>query len=526
MDPHANPAKLQRLMDWAGLVVPESQALTVQPALSPLGGHGLFAVRHEGASGADFDPALPLASVPRSKLVTARAIFEHAATHDRELHAALDLLVGPPSWSPAAQRTVFVAFLLRHAAASRAGGALYDANPWTPYLDALPQPGSLTSAAFFSEEENVLLYGCAVPRLARAKLANLHAEYQAVLGALVDAREDAPRAEREAGGLDMTELIDFADFMWADAVYWSRVLDVPCFRPEAAARLDGNATELCMIPVLDFANHSYEPTLRWERDARTGDIGMYAVDADAVVPGMELFLCYDPDKSNEELLFAHGFCIPGNTRGRVSVFFDEEIDELVHDNPALAHRVQWVASHLHVQPVLHLAADTPAIVASFGDADRLDLLPKLLAPAPLALVLAIALDDAADFLPTLLHAPPAASPANADEKPGYHASAELTPESAATALLEHARTAGHAVVDRALELLGVVAGRVLAEIDSIALREVARDDQNVTLEVTSGGETVEVHVGIAEFTAASVYRAQVRAVAETLAALAHEEDDE
>ncbi|GMH33882.1 hypothetical protein BSKO_01716 [Bryopsis sp. KO-2023] len=119
-----------------------------------------------------------------------------------------------------------------------------------------------------------------------------------------------------------------ADFFWAGLVYWSRAVAVP----------NGDGRERnCVIPGLDFCNHSQEPNARWRPPRKSTksemmlqktsngqrkdfDASMIDLVVDKRLPpaDQELFINYG-DKSNEELLFSHGFTIDMNPNERLMI---------------------------------------------------------------------------------------------------------------------------------------------------------------------------------------------------------------
>ncbi|KAI8362824.1 hypothetical protein BD560DRAFT_333978 [Blakeslea trispora] len=146
---------------------------------------------------------------------------------------------------------------------------------WSDYMVMLP------SIDFFKEHhvlfQPTVLDGTSLSHAVRAKRSRLE-QYHASLPSV--------------GWLDQVTL---EMILWADAVLWSRVVEI---KPD----------RLAMIPFFDFANHSQQPNLRWELLA-SGDLVL--VNTEAVEQGQELMLSYGA-KPNQELLFIHGFCIPGN----------------------------------------------------------------------------------------------------------------------------------------------------------------------------------------------------------------------
>jgi hypothetical protein len=95
--------------------------------------------------------------------------------------------------------------------------------------------------------------------------------------------------------------------------------------------------DYAMVPLLDFANHSLTPNLRWEMD----DDGNFLLLAhnEGVSAGDQLYFSYG-DKSNQELLFLHGFCIPGNPNP--AKFTMSVIPLMMMDEETIEPKMGWL----------------------------------------------------------------------------------------------------------------------------------------------------------------------------------------
>ncbi|KNE67934.1 hypothetical protein AMAG_13120 [Allomyces macrogynus ATCC 38327] len=457
--------------------LPGAQLSGVTVAPSRFGGNGLFSTSSGASSSVkDGEGNASVARIPANAVLTACKIADWARDHDEPLANALSVLTADAparSWSSHVERIVFLAFLLRYARPDASVPALppYD----RAYLDALPGPDAVLTPVSWTEHElEGLLSGSAIPTLVHAKRGRLVKEFAAV-----------------AGAFDVQLPATLADFQWVDAVFWTRVLQVP---------LTTHGTELAMIPILDFANHSFDPTLRWER-AENGDIVLVPL-APPLAPNTELFISYDMEKGNEELLFAHGFCIRGNARGLVSVPVAHPVQSLASDNPMLAARVQWAVTHAGVKLLLRVVAD-PATVPP---EDRLDALQHMLDTPSLTLALVIALEDERDDLEAI---------ARVDEK----APPPVDPHRLVKYLVDHARVFPD-VVDRACEFVATVCGMFISDVMSVRWTPVAEEKDTVQVEARAMGvdpvsgepvvqEVVQFTARRAVVEAAQVYRDQV-----------------
>lgn len=92
-----------------------------------------------------------------------------------------------------------------------------------------------------------------------------------------------------------------ADFIWADATVWSRVLSFQSQVKENANELE-LSDDLHMVPYLDFANHANQSNIRWQVDEqglRVWGNEHLTLTEDTMEP--EVFLSYG-EKPNTELL--------------------------------------------------------------------------------------------------------------------------------------------------------------------------------------------------------------------------------
>ncbi|KAF9311405.1 hypothetical protein BG003_007444 [Podila horticola] len=102
-----------------------------------------------------------------------------------------------------------------------------------------------------------------------------------------------------------------ADFIWADATVWSRVLSFQSQVKESENELE-LGDDLHMVPYLDFANHANQSNIRWQVDEqglRVWGNEHLILTEDAKEP--EVFLSYG-EKPNTELLFLYGFTLKDN----------------------------------------------------------------------------------------------------------------------------------------------------------------------------------------------------------------------
>uniref|UniRef100_A0A7S4Q1D6 SET domain-containing protein n=1 Tax=Alexandrium monilatum TaxID=311494 RepID=A0A7S4Q1D6_9DINO len=178
------------------------------------------------------------------------------------------------------------------------------ANPWHPYLALLPEPQpdpTGWSEAFLQKE----LRGTGLLAMVREAKRGVEEELNDVLPCLP--------AELQRG-------LSLERVLWARGVFLSRCFPAVlaedasvAIRPDA---LDGTAgvamgQELgCLVPLLDMMNHRPGHPSRWEASGSAGTIAIRAMAE--IRPGDEVLSNYGDDRSNEELLFPHGFALPQN----------------------------------------------------------------------------------------------------------------------------------------------------------------------------------------------------------------------
>ncbi|KAI8370784.1 hypothetical protein EDC96DRAFT_573436 [Choanephora cucurbitarum] len=206
-----------------------------------------------------------MVQIPSSLLITSTLALQVSPAFRDTLKQHFDLSLDVLSL--AEQRQVLTLFLVYC--------QYIDQNTvWSDYLSILPP-------VQFFEDHHVLFQphlseGTSLWHAVRAKLARLEQVHASL-------------------SIDWLSQVTLPMLLWADAVLWSRVVEI---EPD----------QLALIPFFDFANHSQTPNLRWERSSD----GIMLVNTEAVGADQELMLSYG-SKPNQELLFIHGFCIPDNS---------------------------------------------------------------------------------------------------------------------------------------------------------------------------------------------------------------------
>lgn len=159
-------------------------------------------------------------------------------------------------------------------------------SKFTPYIAALPEIS--TPATLDPELAQGYLAGTILLDSVCAKRKKLEAEYALFSGNL-GAFEHWPVKPT------------VADFIWADATVWSRVLSFQSQVKENANELE-LSDDLHMVPYLDFANHANQSNIHWQVDEqglRVWGNEHLTLTEDTMEP--EVFLSYG-EKPNTELL--------------------------------------------------------------------------------------------------------------------------------------------------------------------------------------------------------------------------------
>lgn len=125
------------------------------------------------------------------------------------------------------------------------------------------------------------------------------------------------------------------DYIWADFIFWSRVISLK----SANGHINGD--DLCLIPLLDFCNHSLSPNASWELDSESKTISL--VSSREIQADEEVTISYG-QKSNCELLFIYGFAIEENPLNSFSIIppfidYQNETSEFLENKMEIWRRI-------------------------------------------------------------------------------------------------------------------------------------------------------------------------------------------
>ncbi|ACO60669.1 predicted protein [Micromonas commoda] len=195
-------------------------------------------------------------------------------------------------------------------------------SPAAPYVEAIP--ARFRTPLHYSDDETRGLLGTnlhAATSQQRKTLELVLRERVRPAGARLFAAMRAWERERRGwfgrtfvGGFTSAGKITEDEFRWAYSAYWSRALSLPIGADPSAPTVEA------IVPGIDFANHSCgAPNARWEvRGVRGGApdpndpsgsgprVELLGEFGSLPAPGEEVVISYG-DKTNEELLFVHGF---------------------------------------------------------------------------------------------------------------------------------------------------------------------------------------------------------------------------
>jgi hypothetical protein len=157
-------------------------------------------------------------------------------------------------------------------------------HPWTEYLRFLPVDVLVPTQ--WSTDERKLLDGTSLKAAVHAKLSALTSEFDLVF-------DKSCNMPFWYGVLWENEPRRVQDWIMLDAWYRSRCLELPL-------------SEVSMVPYLDMANHSREPTAYYDEDIKD-DVVLMMRPGMRVVKGEEITISYGTDKPAAEMLFSYGF---------------------------------------------------------------------------------------------------------------------------------------------------------------------------------------------------------------------------
>ncbi|CAM8901884.1 unnamed protein product [Rhodiola kirilowii] len=277
-------------------------------------------------------------------------------------------------------------------------------SSWKPYLDMLPT--SFGNPLWFTDDEMEELKGTALYRASKQQKKKLQDIFDSKVKKLVK------KLLLLQGNTDSE--VCFQDFLWANAIFWTRALNIPLPRsyvfptiedPENGipvdtlsvsvtyvekacgatsdttnnvqvneANHDGNGFDDAvrpefeetvwvegLVPGIDFCNHSLRPGATWEVDRKGSVTGipvvMYLLSAEQnpIQIEKEITISYG-DKGNEELLYLYGFVIDKNPDDYLMIHYPVESLQSIPYSDAKSELLQAQNAEMRCLLSRHLLA--------------------------------------------------------------------------------------------------------------------------------------------------------------------------
>ncbi|ROT35504.1 SET domain-containing protein [Sodiomyces alkalinus F11] len=308
--------------------------INVTPRHVPQRGAGLVAERDLTHDNTGLSPAL--ARIPRDLVLSHQSVEEFTKVdgHFRELldaagrksariDACLFLLaqwvLGTHSRPPPGSET--------------STGPVH--TPWAEYTRFLP--GHVPVPTMWSDAERQLLRGTSLEAALTAKIETLTDEFDR----LRTASSDLPFWNALFWD---DNRVTRADWFLVDTWYRSRSLELPYLG-------------VCMVPVLDLANHSSAPNAYYDEDCDEQSAGVKLLlrPGVSISAGEEVTISYGEGKAGAEMLFSYGFFDPTRSTNYVTLpLMPLEDDPLgmakvhVFDGPRTVQLGRTTGSHSEV----------------------------------------------------------------------------------------------------------------------------------------------------------------------------------
>ncbi|CAG8599175.1 23881_t:CDS:2 [Dentiscutata erythropus] len=210
------------------------------------------------------------------------------------------------------ERIVLICFLLYERFGRLACGE--EPSFWKPYVDILPH--TLHTPLFYDKTLRDCLDGTSLKSAVDAKFNKLQREYKLLRPYFNQWSAQSSTTDNNVN--DGHEIITLDHFIWADGVFWSRVLSFGSRLTSDNNLIGSDSDDYHLVPFLDFANHSLRPYARWELTAEGVELILTKADSpEPIIPETEICISYG-DKPNSELLFVHGFTLSDNPWSTIS----------------------------------------------------------------------------------------------------------------------------------------------------------------------------------------------------------------
>ncbi|EAW07477.1 SET domain-containing protein [Aspergillus clavatus NRRL 1] len=304
---------VESLPSWAKLNSVSIDGVTFQKLHADDGtdkGSAIIATEQKG-NGLDTDEAeaeaTTLLRVPSDLVLSLELVHQHAKT-DHYLREVLDA-VGDFSRTARGAIIIFLILQITHCSPDFADEhqTIGISNPWTEYIRFMPP--SIRLPTFYTEAELELLRGTSLRTAVFAKLASLEKEFER----LRQSTEGIPWCQKYWWDED-TGRLTFDDWKYVDAVYRSRVVELP---------ESGHA----IVPCVDMANHASEDSVKARYDeSSTEDALLQLRQGRRICSGEEVTISYGSEKPASEMVFSYGFVENERTDAK-QIFLDLEIPD-------------------------------------------------------------------------------------------------------------------------------------------------------------------------------------------------------
>ncbi|KAI0024234.1 hypothetical protein F4780DRAFT_768886 [Xylariomycetidae sp. FL0641] len=221
----------------------------------------------------------PLLTIPRELVLSAEGVEEYAR-ENKDFRQLLDAAGRRSS------RCDILLFLLMQLVLSSPDytGKQGPTTPWTQYFSVLPT--DIPVPTTWTEAELSYLRGTSLEAAVSAKLTALTKEFD-------DLKVRVAELPFWNELLCIDEAVTIRDWVWLDALYRSRSLELP---------RSGES----MVPCLDMANHSGGATAYYD-ETTTNEITLLLHENCKVAQGSEITINYGQNKPAAEMLFTYGF---------------------------------------------------------------------------------------------------------------------------------------------------------------------------------------------------------------------------
>ncbi|KAI7855017.1 hypothetical protein BDC45DRAFT_507534 [Circinella umbellata] len=320
-------------------------------------GYGLF-----GDKDLDINDTTPLVHIPRDLLITSiralhdnqelqtavKSIFKISSRNNNNDDGDDDKCLKEAVLESRNERLLLRLFLALQKFSNKQTSESF----WKPYIDILPSLDEVRQqhVLFLIGKDEDDAYECNKVGLDGTNLSrSIYAKRSVLMRELTMIK-------------DTVEWMTLDMWIWADIVFWSRVVSIGSSDDDGGN--DSKNGDLALIPFFDFANHSLQPNIRW-CPANDGGIDFVPNSSSASLAGNELLISYG-DKSNQELLFLHGFTLKDNPEpSRITMALTGFLDMSMMESQV---KLSWITQSS--KPVLTLMV--PSSMEGYRDKKVVD----------------------------------------------------------------------------------------------------------------------------------------------------------